>query len=90
MDLYSRKIVGWSMRDDLAAGLVVDAVSMLVARRKPDAGLIHHTDRGSQGGFKWSLQRLEREACDGEIVSGVGAGGAAAVALAGAAAGDAA
>jgi putative transposase len=48
MDLYSRKIVGWSMREDLSAGLVVDAVSMAIARRKPEAGLIHHTDRGSQ------------------------------------------
>jgi putative transposase len=48
MDLYSRKIVGWSMRQDLTSGLVVDAVSMAIARRHPDPGLIHHTDRGSQ------------------------------------------
>jgi putative transposase len=48
MDLYSRKIVGWSMRQDLTAGLVVDAVSMAIARRHPDPGLIHHTDRGAQ------------------------------------------
>ena len=33
MDLYSRKIVGWSMRDDLEAPLVVDAISMAIARR---------------------------------------------------------
>jgi putative transposase len=48
MDLYSRKIVGWSMREDLSSSLVIDAVSMAIARRRPDAGLIHHTDRGSQ------------------------------------------
>jgi putative transposase len=48
MDLYSRKIVGWSMRDDLSASLVIDAVSMAISRRAPEAGLIHHTDRGSQ------------------------------------------
>lgn len=48
MDLYSRKIVGWSMRDDLEARLVVDAISMAIARRKPKPGLVHHSDRGSQ------------------------------------------
>jgi putative transposase len=48
MDLYSRKIVGWSMRDDLEAPLVVDAISMAISRRKPKPGLGHHSDRGSQ------------------------------------------
>jgi putative transposase len=48
MDLYSRKIVGWSMRDDLEAALVVDAISMAITRRQPAAGLVHHSDRGSQ------------------------------------------
>jgi len=48
MDLYSRKIVGWSMREDLEAPLVVDAISMAVTRRRPSPGLVHHSDRGSQ------------------------------------------
>jgi putative transposase len=48
MDLYSRKIVGWSMRDDLETPLVVDAISTAIARRKPKPGLVHHSDRGSQ------------------------------------------
>jgi putative transposase len=48
MDMYSRKIVGWSMRNDLKADLVVDALAMAVARRKPARGLVHHSDRGSQ------------------------------------------
>jgi Transposase and inactivated derivatives len=48
MDLYSRKIVGWSMRDDLEAPLAVDAISMAITRRKPKPGLVHHSDRGSQ------------------------------------------
>jgi putative transposase len=48
MDMYSRKIVGWSMRDDLRADLVVDALAMAVTRRRPPAGLVHHSDRGSQ------------------------------------------
>jgi putative transposase len=47
-DMFSRKIVGWSMRDDLKADLVVDALAMAVTRRRPPKGLIHHSDRGSQ------------------------------------------
>jgi putative transposase len=48
MDMYSRKIVGWSMRDDLKADLVVDALAMAITRRRPPTGLVHHSDRGSQ------------------------------------------
>ncbi len=48
MDLYSRKIVGWSMRVTLEAEIVSDALAMAVARRQPAAGVIHHSDRGSQ------------------------------------------
>jgi putative transposase len=48
MDCYSRRIVGWAMADHLRAQLVVDALEMAVSRRRPDAGLIHHSDMGSQ------------------------------------------
>jgi putative transposase len=48
VDVFSRRIVGWSMRDDLKAELVVDALGMAVTRRKPPAGVVHHSDRGSQ------------------------------------------
>jgi putative transposase len=48
MDCYSRRIVGWSMRPDLEAELVVDALEMAIARRRPSAGLVHHSDQGSQ------------------------------------------
>ncbi len=48
MDCYSRRIVGWAMRPDLEAGLVVEALAMAVARRRPTPGLIHHSDQGSQ------------------------------------------
>jgi putative transposase len=48
MDVCSRKIVGWAMRQDLKADLVVDALGMAVARRRPKPGLVHHSDRGSQ------------------------------------------
>src|SRR5205807_3632471 len=47
-DAYSRAIVGWSMATHLRAELVIDARRMAVARRRPEAGLIHHSDQGSQ------------------------------------------
>ena len=56
MDLYSRRIVGWALVDHLRAELVVDALEMAVARRRPDAGLVHHSDRGSQTRFNRSSQ----------------------------------
>ena len=48
MDCYSRRIVGWALADHLRAELVVDALEMAVTRRRPDVGLVHHSDRGSQ------------------------------------------
>ena len=48
VDCFSRRVVGWSMRDDLRAELVVDALEMAVARRRPGPGLVHHSDQGSQ------------------------------------------
>lgn len=47
-DLYSRKIVGWSMSDRIDSRLVVDALQMAVQRELPGAGLIAHSDRGVQ------------------------------------------
>jgi putative transposase len=47
-DAFSRRIVGWSMADHMRAQLVVDALGMGVSRRRPDPGLIHHSDQGSQ------------------------------------------
>lgn len=47
-DLYSRKIVGWSMSDRIDSRLVVDALEMAIHRELPAAGLVAHSDRGSQ------------------------------------------
>jgi putative transposase len=47
MDCYSRRIVGWAMADHLRAELVVEALEMAVARRRPGPGLVHHSDAGS-------------------------------------------
>jgi len=48
MDLYARKIVGWSMSHQITANLVEDALRMALYERQPDPGLLHHSDRGSQ------------------------------------------
>jgi transposase InsO family protein len=48
LDCHSRKVVGWSLRNDLRAELVTDAIEMAVSRRRPDERLVHHSDRGSQ------------------------------------------
>jgi len=47
-DAYSRRIVGWAMADHMRSELVVDALQMALARRRPGPGLIHHSDQGSQ------------------------------------------
>lgn len=47
-DAYSRRIVGWSMADHMRHELVVDALQMGLHRRRPQPGLIHHSDAGSQ------------------------------------------
>jgi transposase InsO family protein len=48
IDLYSRKVVGWSMDDTMKVSLVNDALTMAIEQRDPTDGLIWHTDRGSQ------------------------------------------
>ena len=47
-DLYSRRVVGWSMADHVESRLVVDALEMAVQKRLPGEGLMTHSDRGSQ------------------------------------------
>jgi len=48
MDLFSRKIVGWAMRDHMQVELASSALTMAIQQQRPDAGLIHHSDRGVQ------------------------------------------
>jgi transposase InsO family protein len=47
VDLFSRKIVGWSMKDTLHTDLCVEALEMALAARRPGKGLLHHSDQGS-------------------------------------------
>jgi transposase InsO family protein len=48
IDLFSRRIVGWSMSDRLTTALALDALSMALFARRPARGLVHHSDRGCQ------------------------------------------
>lgn len=48
LDLYGRRIVGWSMADHMESSLVEAALKTAVAQRQPHAGLLHHSDQGSQ------------------------------------------
>ena len=48
IDLFSRRIVGWSMSERIDRKLALDALRMALAQRRPQPGLIHHSDRGSQ------------------------------------------
>jgi len=63
LDAFSRRVVGWSMAGHLRTELICDALDMAIARRQPDEGLIHHSDRGTQGGINRSSQHLETEVC---------------------------
>ena len=47
-DLFSRMIVGWNLADHMRADLVTDALQMALTKRRPDRGLIWHSDQGSQ------------------------------------------
>ena len=73
-DLATREIVGWSMAEHLKAGLCIDALVMALQRCQPPRGLIHHSDRGVQGGFKWSSQHLDGGGCDEDWETALGSG----------------
>ena len=61
LDACSRKVVGWSMATHLRSELVIDALQMAIARRKPSPGLVHHSDRGVQYTSLSFGKRLEEE-----------------------------
>lgn len=60
IDAYARKIVGWRFSTSAHAGFVIDALEQAVHERRPTKamGLVHHSDRGSQGGFNRSSQQF--------------------------------
>lgn len=60
LDLFSRRVVGWSMQADMTSQLVTDALLMAVWRRRPAESLLHHSDQGSQYTSE-AFQRLLQE-----------------------------
>ena len=67
LDLFSRKVVGWSMSSRMKADLVCDALKMAIWRRRPKDGLIHHSDRGSQYASKAFRQLLKAHRIKGSM-----------------------
>lgn len=62
LDLFSRRVVGWAMRETLHTGLVISALEMAETRRTPCQGLLHHSDQGVQYAsleYRQALERLE-------------------------------
>lgn len=67
IDLWSRRLIGFAIADHCKATVVADALRMAIAVRGGDvAGVVFHSDRGSQGGFNWSSQHLDVEVDDGK------------------------
>jgi putative transposase len=73
VDAWSRRIVGWAMRESLEAALVVDALGMAASVRRPPAGTIHHSDRGSQ----YASTVFGRTLAESGLVASMGARGCA-------------
>ena len=67
IDLFSRKVVGWSMSSNMTAQLVCDALTMALWQRKPKAGLLHHSDRGSQYASRQFRQLLKTHRVTGSM-----------------------
>jgi len=55
-DLFNREVIGWSLKPRMTSGIVMDALTMVWLRRWPVLGVMHHSDRGSPGGFNRSSQ----------------------------------
>ncbi|AEJ02474.1 Integrase catalytic region [Nitrosomonas sp. Is79A3] len=60
LDLFNREVVGWSLKPRMTADIVTDALTMAWFRKKPAAGLMHHSDRGSQYASKEFQRRLKK------------------------------
>ena len=71
LDAWSRKAVGYALSRSIDVRLTLAALTAAIERRKPPPGCVHHTDRGSQGGFKWSSQHLDGS-CDEHSKTAVG------------------
>lgn len=73
LDLFSRRVIGWAMSPKMDAALVVSALRMALLGRRPPAGLLHHSDQGSQYTSEAYLQCLNLALAELSM-SGVGNG----------------
>ena len=64
LDAWSRRVVGYAISRSMDARITVAALKAAIHLRKPPPGCIHHSDRGSQGGFKRSSQHSDEGGCD--------------------------
>jgi len=71
LDLFSRRVIGWSMSNTMCTLLVKDALEMAISLRHPQAGLLHHSDRGSQ----YASAEYQAVLQTGEIVSSMSGAG---------------
>ncbi|WP_374109494.1 IS3 family transposase [Actinotalea sp. K2] len=86
LDVFTRRVVGWSIADHMRSELVVDALQMAIWRRQPAPGAIVHADRGSQGGLNRSSQHpVITEVSNGATTAAGGSGSATGDAVTGAA-----
>ncbi|TDT92492.1 integrase-like protein [Azorhizobium sp. AG788] len=74
IDAYARRIVGWRVSKTAHASFVLDALEQALHERRPThrGGLVHHSDRGSQGGFKRSSQHPNEGGCGGYHTTQIG------------------
>jgi len=71
IDAYARRILGWRASTNMRTDLVLDTIEQAIWTREREgvtdlAGLTHHHDNGSQGGFNWSSQHLDPGGVDGQ------------------------
>jgi transposase InsO family protein len=59
LDVYSRRVVGWSVQKQIDSALTLEALDLALAQRRTPAGLVHHSDRGVQYACGAYVQRLE-------------------------------
>jgi putative transposase len=59
LDVYSRRVVGWSVQDQLDTRLTMEALELALNQRRPSAGLVHHSDRGVQYACGAYVEQLE-------------------------------
>ena len=64
LDAWSRRVVGYAISRSIDARLAVAALKAAIRARQPPKGCVHHSDRGSQSGLKWSSQHPDEGGCD--------------------------